>query len=1120
MSAVIAPPASPFKGLAAFEDSELDALFFFGRERECEVLVANLLAARLTIVYGESGVGKSSLLAAGVVRELRARAQDAVVAMHDTWSGSPEDVLGDIRDAHEGYLILDQFEEYFLYHGDDDRPGVLLHDLPELLHESRVNVLVSLREDALAQLDAFKARIPFVFANQVRLEHLDREAGRAAILGPIARWNELGGDLVEIEPPLVDAVLDEVAAGHAEGRAPDSDRIEAPYLQLVLERIWTTERAADSQLLRLETLRRLGGATTIVRDHLEGALDALDPLEQDVAADMFEHLVTPSGTKIAHRAPDLALYAKVPEDQLHHVLTTLTHDRIVHSVDGSDRYEIFHDVLAEPIRAWRLQRSLERERLEARRRQRRLVAVAVAALVALAIVAGLAVWAFSERGGARSQARHAQARELEARAFEQLSIDPRQSVRLALAATRLEPGVSSESALLEALTDDRLRDVLHAHGPVVAVATSPNGRLIASATTRGRVIVAKASTGRIVRTFVGRGPFQTVGFVGPTTVVAGADHGLATAWNVVTGQRALSSQQLLAAPTQNGRTVLIPVRGELAGVLPQVMLVRAAPDGTVVAAVLLEHDGHQRTWVFDGEGRRLRVLPEIGIQDVAFSPRGRLLATASADGTTAVWNPLTGRLVRALRDSTETITAVAFSPNGALLATGSHDGVVRVWTVADRSRLFFFTGHSNPISAVAWSPDGRVVASASLDRTAQLWGVQRLAKPGASIAILAGDSEAVQALAFYPDSTRLVTGSSDDTMRVWDARPEESLELLGRAQGPVIAARWAGEKIVAGSIDGAVRIWDAATRRLEYTLHGKTGKPFSSFAVSGDGSLVAAGGRDGATSVWEVRSGKRLSSVSGAGAVTAVTLSPRADLAASGSRSGIVRVWDARTGVSRGVAKQGNRVTDLAFAPAEDELATASRAGALLWSPSATRVLHVLPVRRGVNRVVFSPDGRYLATADRDGTARLWLASTGRLYHVFHGHRAPLTDLVFSTDGVLFATSSHDSDGRVWNVETRRQVHLLRGHFGNVDAIAFSPDRKWIATAGPISAGLWPMSTGRLLFYLRGDTKLLTSVSFSPDGRTILSSSLDGTVRTYTCKLCRDLAGLVQIAELRLARAS
>ena len=65
------PPVSPFKGLAAFGDSELDALFFFGREREREVIVANLLASRLTVLYGESGVGKSSLLAAAVVRDLR-----------------------------------------------------------------------------------------------------------------------------------------------------------------------------------------------------------------------------------------------------------------------------------------------------------------------------------------------------------------------------------------------------------------------------------------------------------------------------------------------------------------------------------------------------------------------------------------------------------------------------------------------------------------------------------------------------------------------------------------------------------------------------------------------------------------------------------------------------------------------------------------------------------------------------------------------------------------------------------------------------------------------------------------------------------------------------------------
>lgn len=1120
MSVVVAPPVSPFKGLAAFEDSELDGLFFFGREREREVLVANLLAARLTVLYGESGVGKSSLLAAGVVRDLRAVAPGVVVALLDTWSGPVDDALAEVRGAAEAYLILDQFEEYFLYHGDDDEPGTLLHDLPELLSESRVNVLISLREDSLARLDAFKARIPTVFGNQVRLEHLDRQAARRAILGPLARWNELADDRVEIEPELVDAVLDEVVAGHVEGRAPDRDRIEAPYLQLVLEQIWTTERAAGSQLLQLETLRQLGGARTIVRDHLHGALDALEPHEQDVAAGMFEHLVTPSGTKIAHRAPDLAQYANVPEDTLRRVLTTLTHDRIVHSVDGSDRYEIFHDVLAEPIRAWRQQRRLARERHAARQRQHRLVAVAVAALVALAVVAGLAVWALSERGSARSQARHARAREFQARALQQLSMDPRRSVALALAAARLEPGLDSESVLRQALIDDRLRHVLHASGPVDAVATSPSGNLLASVAGGGRVVVADARTGRVVRTLVGGGPFQAVGFVGPNAVVASSPHGIATVWDVATARRALSSARLVAATTHGGRIVLVPLRGRLARMVPLIQFVGAARDGSIVAAVVAGRDGHVRAWVFDRGGRLLHVLPEIGIKDVAFSPNGRLLATASADGSTTLWNPHTGKPVRGFRDTGDSVSAVAFSPDGALLATGGADGAARVWTVATGDRLFFFTGHTNPISTVAWSPDGRVLASASFDRTVRLWGVQRLVEAGSPVAVLAGDGDAIRALAFSADGARLVTGSDDGTTRVWDARPEQALELVGRTRGPVIAARWAGGKIVAASTDGVVRIWNARTRRLAYTLRSSTGKPFSSFAVSGDGSLVAAGEADGATLVWSTRSGSRLDSVGGTGGVNAVALSSRGDLAASGDANGMLRVWDAHTGLNRRVARQGSAVADVTFSPAGDELATASSTGALIWSASSLRALHRLRVRGGVVHVAFSPNGGLVATADGDGTARLWFARTGRLYRVFRGHTAALTDLAFSSDGVLLATSSHDADGRVWNVLTGGRVHLLRGHFGTVAAIAFSPDRRWIVTAGPISAGLWPMSTGRLLFYLRGHTALLTSVSFSSDGRTILSSSLDGTVRTYTCDVCVGLAGLVRLAELRLAHAS
>ena len=151
-------------------------------------------------------------------------------------------------------LILDQAEEYFLYHSEDSG---FAEELPELVTRPglRVRVLLSLREDALAKLDSFKGRIPNLFANYLRLDHLDRRAAREAIVKPIERYNELAGESIEIEPALVEAVLEQTAAGKVDlGEAgvgaardeSDEGRIEAPYLQLVMERLWEEERSAGS----------------------------------------------------------------------------------------------------------------------------------------------------------------------------------------------------------------------------------------------------------------------------------------------------------------------------------------------------------------------------------------------------------------------------------------------------------------------------------------------------------------------------------------------------------------------------------------------------------------------------------------------------------------------------------------------------------------------------------------------------------------------------------------------------------------------------------------------------------------------------------------------------------
>jgi hypothetical protein len=396
MSTVVAAPPSPYKGLAPYEDSDLDALFFFGRERESEVIAANLMAARMTVLYGPSGVGKSSVLRAGVAHRLR-QEHEVEVVVFSTWTGDPvaalSEAVGGSRDslveaakdaaARAGgdlYLVLDQFEEYFLYH---PGRGPFAQQLAELVQRPglRVNVLIGMREDSLARLDALKASIPNLLTNRLRLERLDRAAGAAAIAGPIERYNALvaAEDRVRVEPELVEAVLDEVTAGRVElgvsGRgvvvaAADESRIEAPYLQLVLERLWDLEVESGSRTLTLAPLRELGGAERIVESHLERAMAELSPREKGAAAAMYNFLVTPSGTKIAHGVRDLAGYASVREEEAAEVLQRLTAERIVRASSSNGpsttQYEIFHDVLADAVLAWRSRFEAERRIAEVR----------------------------------------------------------------------------------------------------------------------------------------------------------------------------------------------------------------------------------------------------------------------------------------------------------------------------------------------------------------------------------------------------------------------------------------------------------------------------------------------------------------------------------------------------------------------------------------------------------------------------------------------------------------------------------------------------------------------------------------------------------------------------------
>ena len=255
-------------------------------------------------------------------------------------------------------FIFDQFEEYFVYHS-ADHPFIDQFSASADRQDLRANFLISIRDDRLAELDRLRTWIRGdMLYNRLKVEHLDVAAARLAIIEPIEEFNRHDVEPVSVEPALVEAVIGQVKRGQvAIGEGPvattDEARIETPYLQLVMSRLWEVETEAGSSVLRLGTLHDLGGADRIVREHLDTALTALSPDQQSTAADLFRYLVTPAGSKIALGVGDLADFTGHDPQRVGTVLRQLSEGgvRVLRTVPpppgGTEaRFEIFHDVLA------------------------------------------------------------------------------------------------------------------------------------------------------------------------------------------------------------------------------------------------------------------------------------------------------------------------------------------------------------------------------------------------------------------------------------------------------------------------------------------------------------------------------------------------------------------------------------------------------------------------------------------------------------------------------------------------------------------------------------------------------------------------------------------------------
>ena len=416
-----------YKGTAPYQDLDLDRKTFFGREDESRSLLSLVLAERLVVLFAKSGMGKSSLINAGLAEPLRQRKYFPIVIRLNILSQElAQSVLDGVRQAaqharvdivggegtsvwrffktaefwseHDDLLrpvlILDQFEEIFTLHNKEARKefigqlGELVRgrsgtprsaETPALMGQSLddaapdVKIVIALREDFLANLEELASEIPAILHNRFRLGPLSLEAARAATIEPARVANEAFQTATfTYQEAAVERMLAFLAKRRLGVEMTTSDEVEPVQLQIVchyLEEVVRTRQAAEGNDIEIQVSESDLGGEEHMQQVLEGFYDriiaSVRPRRKSGAVQRLceTRLISRSGRRLTEDHEEIARRFKISEELLRHLVDA----RLLRAEArlGSTFYEVSHDRLVEPILQSRRKRLVKRRWVDA-----------------------------------------------------------------------------------------------------------------------------------------------------------------------------------------------------------------------------------------------------------------------------------------------------------------------------------------------------------------------------------------------------------------------------------------------------------------------------------------------------------------------------------------------------------------------------------------------------------------------------------------------------------------------------------------------------------------------------------------------------------------------------------
>src|SRR6266550_3700999 len=885
-TAQLADSQHPWIGLVSFTEGDSD--FFAGRGNEIEQLLRLVRRDTLTLLYGISGLGKTSLLQAGLFPGLRAEdylpvpirldylesagplakqvfdaiGASAAEAQVDAPQPQARETLWEYfhrldnhfwsprHDLVTPFLVFDQFEEFFTLGREtadrtrrgsefvseladlvENRAPAALRDDPARAKEfsfkpAPLNVLLSMREDYLGDLDYIRSRFRALAQNRLRLRPMGERQAREVIA--------LGAALLAKGVP--DRIVKYVAAADANGDGVEIT-VAPALLSLVLRQLneQRLRRGPDAKitpdLLDLEQEK-------ILEDFY---LQTLKDFPVGVRTFVEDKLLTASGYRNSCALDD----ALTRPDVTQLTLDKLVDRRLLAYEDRhrTRRVEVTHDVLLPVIKASRDTRLTSEARAEAdrlrarqaeqRRKQRITAAVAGALALSLIAMIVLAVVVFYQK---KKTSEIASRGNVSLARYSKEGGNAQALAQLAQA-LRLNPENREARGLTAAMLTQLnwhvpLTDAMRHAAGVSSAQFSPDGQRVVTASVDRTARLWDADTRKPVgepmkhEDRVNSAQFSPDG----QRVVTASEDWTARLWDAATG-----------------KPVGEPMKHE-----DSVSSAQFSPDGQRV--VTASNDSTARLWdAATGKPVGEPMKHEDSVSSVQFSPDGQRVVTAAWDEKARLWDAATGKPIGEPMKHEDSVSSAQFSPDGQRIVTAAWDKTARMWNTARGKPVGELMKHEDSVNSAQFSPNGQRVVTASEDKTAQLWD----AATGKPVGEPMKHEERVYSAQFSPDGQRVVTASEDKTARLWDAASGKPIGEPMKHEEEVYSAQFSpdGQRVVTASWDKTAQLWDAASGK-------PIGEPMKheervySAQFSPDGQRVVTASEDKTARLWDAASGK------------------------------------------------------------------------------------------------------------------------------------------------------------------------------------------------------------------------------------------------------------------------